>query len=65
VGELSAECVRVCEGFGAPESLKPRGIDDPRLVLATKSQCKEKTSFPVQRPTNIEALSIMPQQSWY
>jgi hypothetical protein len=39
----------------APERLKPRGIDDLRLVLATKSQRKVKPVFPFRRPANIEA----------
>jgi len=39
----------------APERLKPRGVDDLRLVLATKSQRRVKPVFPFSRPTNIEA----------
>jgi hypothetical protein len=54
-GELSAESVRICEGSVAPERLKPRGIDDPCIVLATKSQRKVKPVFPFNRPTNIES----------
>lgn len=38
----------------APERLKPRGVDDPRLGLATKSQRKVKPVFPFSRPTDIE-----------
>lgn len=37
-----------------PERLKPSSINNPRLVLATKSQRKVKPVFPFSRPTNIE-----------
>jgi len=54
LGELSVESMRFCEGSVAPERLKPRGIDDPRLGLAAKPQRKVKPVFPFSRSTDIE-----------